>query len=173
MEPTTTPGPKPQTDRASQTVVDLAARNERAFPLLIESTTDYGIFMLDPKGVVATWNAGAERIMGYTPGEIIGKHFSTFYPPEAIARNWPATELERAARDGRIEDEGWRVRKDGARFWANVVITALRDEEGRLIGFGKVSRDLSDRKRAEQELRDSEERFASSSTTPWTTGCSC
>jgi PAS domain S-box-containing protein len=161
MEPITTPGPESpaQADGGREALVDLAARNKRALPLLIESTTDYGIFMLDPKGVVATWNAGAERIMGYTPGEIIGKHFSTFYPPEALAKNWPATELERAARDGRIEDEGWRVRKDGTRFWANVVITALRDEDGRLLGFGKVSRDLSDRKRAEQELRDSEERF--------------
>ena len=145
--------------RATQGAIDVAARNERAFSLLIESTTDYAIFMLDPTGVVASWNAGAERIKGYTRDEIIGKHFSIFYPEEANARDWPATELKRAARDGRFEDEGWRVRKDGTLFWANVVITALRDEEGRLIGYGKVSRDLTDRRRAEQELRESEERF--------------
>src|SRR5687767_6898673 len=130
-----------------------------ALRLLIDSTTDYAIFMLDPNGYIATWNAGAERIKGYTKDEIIGKHFSIFYPPEAIARDWPATELERAAKDGRIEDEGWRVRKDGTLFWANVVITALRDDDGRLIGYGKVSRDLTDRRRAEQELKESEERF--------------
>ena len=139
--------------------VDLASRNESAFPLLIESTTDYAIFMLDPTGIVSSWNAGAERIKGYTRDEIIGQHFSVFYPPEAIARDWPGTELAHAARDGRFEDEGWRVRKDGTLFWANVVITALRDAEGRLIGFGKVSRDLTERRRAEEELRESEERF--------------
>ena len=145
--------------RVRQGAIDVTARNERAFPLLIESTTDYAIFMLDPTGLVASWNAGAERIKGYRKDEIIGKHFSIFYPAEANARNWPATELARAAKDGRFEDEGWRVRKDGTLFWANVVITALRDEEGRLIGFGKVSRDLTDRRRAEQALRESEERF--------------
>jgi PAS domain S-box-containing protein len=132
--------------------------NSDALRLLIDSTTDYAIFMLDPNGYIATWNRGAERIKGYTRGEIIGKHFSVFYPPEAIARNWPQTELELAHRDGRFEDEGWRVRKDGTLFWANVVITAVRDETGRLIGFGKVSRDLTERRRAEQMLRDSEER---------------
>jgi PAS domain S-box-containing protein len=139
--------------------VDFATRNENAFPLLIESITDYAIFMLDPTGIVSSWNAGAERIKGYAREEIIGRHFSVFYPPEAIARDWPATELARAAEDGRLEDEGWRVRKDGTLFWANVVITALRNAEGRLVGFGKVSRDLTERRRAEQELRESEERF--------------
>src|SRR5688572_12828982 len=159
MTPKTAPGPITAARHPAQGAIDITARNDRAFPLLIESTTDYAIFMLDPTGVVASWNAGAERIKGYKKDEIIGKHFSIFYPPEAIARDWPATELARAARDGRIEDEGWRVRKDGTYFWANVVITALRDEEGRLIGYGKVSRDLTERRRAEQELRDSEERF--------------
>jgi PAS domain S-box-containing protein len=128
-----------------------------AFRLLVEGTSDYAIFMLDPDGHVASWNAGAERIKGYTAEEIIGRHFSVFYPPEALERNWPAVELEHALRDGRFEDEGWRLRKDGQRFWANVVITALRDDSGRLVGFGKVSRDLSERRRAEQQLRESEE----------------
>jgi PAS domain S-box-containing protein len=134
-------------------------REARAFGLLVESTTDYAIFMLDPHGYIVTWNAGAERIKGYSREEIVGQHFSVFYPAEAVARGWPQEELERAAAGGRFEDEGWRVRKDGSLFWANVVITALRDEEGRLIGFGKVSRDLTERRRAEQALRESEERF--------------
>jgi hypothetical protein len=130
-----------------------------AFRLLVDSITDYAILMLDPAGHVVSWNAGARRMKGYRPDEIIGQHFSVFYPPEAIAQDWPRRELEMAANDGRFEDEGWRVRKDGTYFWANVVITALRDETGTLVGFGKVSRDLSDRRRAEQQLRESEERF--------------
>jgi len=130
-----------------------------AFRLLVDSTADYAIFMLDAHGYIASWNLGAARIKGYTADEIIGQHFSVFYPEEDRARNWPAKELEYATRDGRFEDEGWRVRKDGSRFWANVIITALRDETGTLVGFGKVSRDLSERRRAEQELRESEERF--------------
>jgi PAS domain S-box-containing protein len=133
--------------------------NSDAFRLLVESTVDYAIFMLDPGGFIVSWNAGAERIKGYTAGEIIGKHFSVFYPQEAIDRAWPARELELATEAGRFEDEGWRVRKDGSLFWANVVITALRNKDGELVGFGKVSRDLSDRRRAEQELRESEERL--------------
>jgi PAS domain S-box-containing protein len=130
-----------------------------ALRLLINNVSDYGIFLLDPAGHVATWNTGAARMHGYQPDEIIGKHLSVFYPQEAIARNWPAKELEIAARDGRFEDEGWRVRKDGTEFWANVVITAVRDHTGELIAFGKVSRDLTDRRRADQQLRESEERF--------------
>jgi PAS domain S-box-containing protein len=130
-----------------------------AFRLLVESTIDYAIFLLDRDGYVASWNAGAMRLKGYDRSEIIGQHFSVFYPPDAIARDWPAKELEMAARDGRFEDEGWRVRKDGSLFWANVVITALRDKRGELIGFGKVSRDLTERRRAEQQVRESEERF--------------
>jgi PAS domain S-box-containing protein len=130
-----------------------------SFRLLVDSTTDYAIFLLDTAGHVVSWNAGAERIQGYRPDEILGKHFSIFYPADAIARDWPAEELRIATREGRLEDEGWRVRNDGTRFWANVVITALRDEEGRLVGFGKVSRDLTERRRSEQQLRDSEERF--------------
>ena len=130
-----------------------------AFRLLVDSTTDYAIFMLDPNGVVLTWNRGAERLKGYLPVDIIGKHFSTFYPADAVASGWPDRELEMAERDGRFEDEGWRIRKDGSRFWANVVITALRDRDGTLVGFGKVSRDLTERRNNEQRLRESEERL--------------
>src|SRR5687767_6067227 len=103
-------------------------QTEERFRLLVETIKDYAIFMLDAQGHVLTWNAGAERIKGYRAGDIIGQHFSTFYPSEALARGLPAHELEVAARVGSFEDEGWRVRKDGSQFWANVVITALRDE---------------------------------------------
>ncbi|HEY1379970.1 MAG TPA: PAS domain S-box protein, partial [Gemmataceae bacterium] len=128
-------------------------QSEQRFRLLVEQVRDYAIFMLDPEGRVATWNAGAERIKGYKADEIIGRHFSTFYPQEAVDRGWPAEELRRATAEGRIEDEGWRVRKDGSRFWANVVITALRDQAGTLRGFAKVTRDLTDRKQAEEAAR--------------------
>jgi PAS domain S-box-containing protein len=130
-----------------------ARRQADQFRLLIQETADYAIFMLDPGGRVLTWNAGAERIKGYTAQEIVGQHFSRFYPKEALDRGWPAEELRRTEAEGRFEDEGWRLRKDGSRFWANVVITALRDEAGRLRGFSKVTRDLSERKRAEDALR--------------------
>src|SRR5207248_688858 len=115
--------------------------------------------MLGPDGHVVTWNSGAQRLKGYQATEIIGQHFSRFYPHDVIARGWPQYELEVAAREGRFEDEGWRLRKDGSRFWANVVITALRDEQGVLRGFSKVTRDLTERKQAEESLRQSEERF--------------
>jgi len=134
-------------------------QSEERFRLLLETVQDYAIFMLDTSGNVASWNAGAERLKGYTAAEVIGRHFSVFYPPEALARNWPAHELEEALRVGRFEDEGWRIRKDGTRIWANVVITALRDREGVHVGFSKITRDLTERRRHEQELRDSEERF--------------
>ena len=106
-------------------------RSEERFRLLVESVDDYAIFMLDPDGTITSWNAGAQRIKGYRAEEIIGRHFSTFYPPDDVGRGHPDHELEIAAREGRFEDEGWRVRKDGSRFWANVVITALRDADGR------------------------------------------
>jgi PAS domain S-box-containing protein len=120
---------------------------------LVQGTADYAIFMLDPEGRVATWNAGAERIKGYRAEEIVGQHFSRFYPQEAIDRDWPAERLRQAVAEGRFEDEGWRVRKDGSRFWANVVLTALKDEAGRLRGFSKVTRDLTERRQKEEELR--------------------
>jgi PAS domain S-box-containing protein len=129
------------------------------FRLLVDSVRDYGIFLLDPDGYVQSWNVGAARIKGYTASEIIGRHFSTFYPADAVATGWPAVELERARADGRFEDEGWRIRKDGSRFWANVVITALVQRDGTLRGFAKVTRDLTDRRQHEEALRRSEERF--------------
>jgi PAS domain S-box-containing protein len=129
------------------------------FRLLVEAVQDYGIFMLDPEGHVASWNTGAERIKQYRADEIIGQHFSVFYPAESVARNWPAEELRRADRDGRFEEEGWRVRKDGSLFWANVVITALRDDRGELTGYGKVTRDLTERRAHEKAIRESEEQF--------------
>ncbi|WP_063798025.1 PAS domain S-box protein [Streptomyces sp. 150FB] len=136
------------------------APTETAFTLLVKSVLDYGIFMLDPKGYVSTWNAGAERIKGYRAEDIIGKHFSVFYPPEDIAARKPHLELEAAIADGRLEDEGWRIRKDGTRFWANVVITALFDETGELRGFGKVTRDMTERRAAEQALTERRRLFA-------------
>jgi PAS domain S-box-containing protein len=132
---------------------------EDPYRQLVESTRDYAIFMLDQGGHVLTWNAGAERIKGYTASEILGHHFSRFYTEDAVARRWPEHELAVAATQGRFEDEGWRVRKDGSRFWANVVLTALRDPGGEVRGFSKITRDLSERRRAEESLRHSEERF--------------
>jgi PAS domain S-box-containing protein len=123
------------------------------FRLLVASVRDYAIFMLDPLGRIATWNLGAERIKGYTASEVIGSHFSVFYPPEDLAAGKPAAELAEAERVGRFEDEGWRIRKDGSRFWANVIITALRDSDGVLRGFGKVTRDLTARREAEDIAR--------------------
>jgi PAS domain S-box-containing protein len=124
---------------------------ERRTLLLIESIQDYAIFMLDPDGVIVSWNPGAQRIKGYKADEIIGKHFSTFYPQNDIDAGKCEYELEMAGKTGRFEDENWRLRKDGSRFWANVVISAVRDHEGTLIGFAKVTRDLTERKRAEDD----------------------
>ncbi|MEV7970395.1 PAS domain S-box protein [Sphaerisporangium sp. NPDC088356] len=134
-------------------------RPETDLELLVQSVIDYAIFMLDPSGRIISWNAGAQRIKGYAAEEIIGKHFSVFYPPEDIAAGKPDWELEVAVAEGRLEDEGWRLRQDGTRFWANVVITALFDNTGRLRGFGNVTRDMTERRKAEQALRESEERF--------------
>ncbi len=123
--------------------------SEERFRLIVDGVKDYAIFMLDNDGNVASWNTGAEAIKGYTAAEIIGTHFSRFYTPEDIARQWPTHELAVARAEGRFEDEGWRVRKDGSRFWANVIITALYDSEHRLRGFAKVTRDLTARRRIE------------------------
>jgi PAS domain S-box-containing protein len=138
-----------------------SGNSEDRLQLLVEAVVDYGIFLLDPTGYVATWNSGAQKLKGWRREEIVGKHFSVFYPPEAVATGWPQEELRRARRDGRFEDEGWRVRKDGTRFWANVVITALHDpaQDGALTGFAKVTRDLTERRAHEEALRASEERF--------------
>jgi PAS domain S-box-containing protein len=134
-------------------------QSEERFRVLVEGVTDYAIFMLDPQGRVLTWNTGAARIKGYQPDEIIGQHFSKFYPPEALHRHLPEDELRVAGAEGRFEDEGWRVRKDGTKLWANVVITALRDDLGELRGFATVTRDLTQRREHEESLRQSEERF--------------
>ncbi|HEV2750200.1 MAG TPA: PAS domain S-box protein [Gemmatimonadales bacterium] len=126
--------------------------SEERYRLLVDSVKDYAILTLDRSGRVTSWNAGAERIKGYAPEEILGQHFSAFYPKEDVERGKPQVELETAEREGRVEDEGWRVRKDGSMFWADVVITAMRDPHGTLIGFSKVTRDLTDRRRVEERL---------------------
>jgi PAS domain S-box-containing protein len=133
--------------------------SEERFRMLVENVQDYAIFLLTPEGHVATWNVGAQRIKGYAASEIIGKHFSIFYTPESIATGWPQRELQEATRLGRFEDEGWRLRKDGSRFWANVVITALFDAMGELRGFSKITQDLTERRAHEERVRQSEERF--------------
>lgn len=131
---------------------ELLRQSSESLRLLIESVTDYAIYMLDSEGRVASWNRGAERIKGYRAEEIIGRHFSVFYPPEESAKGAPEAHLQGAIREGRSEDEGWRVRKDGRRFWANAVVSAIRDYRGELVGFTKVTRDMSVRRRMEQEL---------------------
>ena len=133
--------------------------SEERLRLLVDAAQEYAIFMLDPVGRVLSWNAGAERIKGYTPAEIIGQHFSKFYTPEDVETRKPARALAEALETGRFTDEGWRLRKDGARFWASVVISRLITSSGELIGFGKVTRDLTARRKADEELRRSEERF--------------
>jgi PAS domain S-box-containing protein len=136
-----------------------AAVDPTLYRLLVEQAKDYALFVLDPQGRVMTWNLGARHLKGYTAEEIVGKHFSIFYTREAIDSRWPDHELKVALTEGRFEDEGWRVRKDGSRFWANVVITALRDDKGKHLGFSKITRDLSERRLHEEALRQSEERF--------------
>ena len=129
-------------------------KSEEQFRVLVEQVNDYAILMLDPDGRVISWNEGARRIKGYTADEIVGRSFETFYPQESVASGYPRHELEVAAREGRFEDEGWRVRKDGSRFWANVIVTAIRDANGSLSGFAKVTRDLTARRQAEQRSRE-------------------
>ncbi|MGB0077432.1 MAG: PAS domain S-box protein [Candidatus Sulfotelmatobacter sp.] len=144
-----------------ETTREIASRieAEKQVGLLVESVKDYAIFMLDPSGQVASWNQGVERIKGYKANEIIGRHFSCFYPPEDLLNGKPERELQKATSEGRYEEEGWRIRKDGSRFWANVIITALTDGAGKLRGFSKVTRDITERKRAEESLRESEQRL--------------
>jgi len=132
---------------------------DHRFELLVDAITDYAVYLLDEDGYVASWNRGAQRFKGYTPQEIIGQHFSVFYTPEDLATGLPARALKTAAEDGRFEQEGWRVRKDGTRFWTSVVIDPVRDESGVLIGYAKVTRDITDKLEAERRLRESEQRF--------------
>jgi len=140
----------------------LSLSEERRFQLLVNAVTDYAIYMLDPKGRIATWNPGAQRFKGYTADEIIGEHFSRFFTPEDAASDLPGRALRKAAREGRFEAEGWRVRKDGARFWAHVVIDPILDDKGKLIGFAKVTRDISERKKDQEELESTREALAQS-----------
>jgi PAS domain S-box-containing protein len=136
--------------------------SEQRFRYLVQGVTDYAIYMLDPRGIVTNWNSGAERIKGYTPEEIVGQHFSTFYTEQDRARHLPEQNLEIARTVGRFEKEGIRVRKDGTRFWANVVIDAIHDERGELIGFAKVTRDITERRAAEQALAHANEELMQS-----------
>jgi PAS domain S-box-containing protein len=149
--PSETTGVIDVTALRSQMVREAARQDEERFRLLVESIKDYAIFMLDADGNVATWNAGAQRIKGYAADEIIGQHFSVFYPEHENRARKTEHELRMAQRDGRYEDEGWRIRKDGTKFWANVVITALRDANGALIGYAKITRDLTERRKLEDE----------------------
>jgi PAS domain S-box-containing protein len=144
---------------AERAALEELRRSEERFRLLVEAVEDYAIFMIDPEGRVASWNAGAQRAQGYAAGEIVGKHFRVFYPAEVASRGHPEHELEVALREGHYEEEGWRIRKDGTRFYAFVVITAVHDERGRHLGFAKVTRDITERRAAEEQLRQSEQRF--------------
>jgi PAS domain S-box-containing protein len=134
--------------------------SERRFRLLVQGVTDYAIFMLDPEGRVTDWNAGARRIKGYEAREIVGQHFSRFYTEEDRATGVPGRALAQARETGRFEAEGWRVRKDGSRFWASVIIDAIRDEDGALVGFAKVTRDITERRDAQQAMEKMREQMA-------------
>jgi PAS domain S-box-containing protein len=146
-------------DMTEQRTAQLAMlETERGFRLLVQGVTDYAIYMLDPDGKVTNWNTGAERIKGYAASEVLGQHFSQFYTPEDFDIGLPSTALETARREGRYEAEGWRLRKDGSRFWASVVIDAIYDD-GRLIGFAKITRDLTERREAQLQLERSREQL--------------
>ena len=133
--------------------------SEQRFQLLINAVTDYAIYMLEPTGHIVTWNSGARRFKGYEAEEIIGRHFSAFFTDEDRAAELPARILRTAAEEGRFESEGWRVRKDGTRFWAQVVVDPIHADDGALIGFAKVTRDVTERREAERSLYESEQRF--------------
>ena len=133
--------------------------NDEAFRLLVQSVVDYAIFMLDPEGQVTSWNPGAERIKGYSADEIVGKHFSAFYTEEDRAAGLPKKVLETARKEGKFEGEGWRLRKDGTRFWASVVVDAMRNSKGDLIGFAKVTRDMTEKRDAQRRLEDAREQL--------------
>ncbi|MFA6922255.1 MAG: PAS domain S-box protein, partial [Gallionella sp.] len=143
------------TDNSARKQVEERLRwAEESFRLMVESVTDYAIVMLDTKGIVVSWNSGAQRIQGYTTEEIVGQHFSRFYPEADIELDVPQRDLDIVTANGRFEDEGWRMRKDGSTFWANVVYTAIRDQDGNLRGFAKLTRDLTERKRLDRILQD-------------------
>jgi PAS domain S-box-containing protein len=136
-----------------------SSTDDGRYRLLIEAVTDYAIYMLDREGIVISWNPGAQRFKGYEASEIIGQHFSRFYSEEDQNSGLPQRALETARRTGKFESEGWRVRKDGSQFWAFVVIDPIRSRSGEVIGYAKVTRDLTERKQAEQVLKRSEEQF--------------
>jgi len=139
--------------------LDASLSADGRYRLLVEAVTDYAIYMLDPTGIVTSWNPGAQRFKGYKPEEIIGQHFSRFYSEEDRAKGVPARALQTAIEEGKFESEGWRIRKDGTRFWAYVVIDPIRSPAGELVGYAKITRDLTERKAAEEALRRSEEQF--------------
>ena len=161
---------KPNEPRPREEAAIKAANSDegssRLLQLLVDNIRDYAIIMLDPKGYVLTWSPAGERLKGYKSSEIIGRHFSTFYTTEHVASGKTERELEIASREGRFEDEGWRVRKDGSRFWANVVITALRDAQGGLLGFGKITRDLTERKQAQDRIEQQRREILEMATVP-------
>ena len=144
----------------SKAAQDALKRSEELFRLLVQGVTDYAIYMLSPEGQVTSWNAGAERIKGYTADEIVGRHFSTFYIPEDRAANLPARALETATREGKFENEGWRLRKDGTRFRASVVIDPIRGDNGAILGFAKITRDVTEKQKTQQELEAAREALA-------------
>ncbi len=150
-----------QPDSTASACTETPRPSEECYRLLVDGVKDHAIFMLDPTGHVVTWNTCAEHIKDYRAAEAIGKHFSLFYPAEDVAGGKPERELEIAAAEGRVEDDGWRVRKDGSRFWANVVISALRNDAGELTGFAEVVRDMTERRAGEDALREAEERMRS------------
>src|ERR1700710_2160067 len=153
------PGQHWQDEMKTDKALEADVGDERQYRLLVNAVIDFGIYMLDPTGTVTSWNRGAQRFKGYEADEIIGRNFACFYTEGDQAEGKPQAALATAATDGRFEDEGWRVRKDGTRFWAHVVVTKLEGPNGEFRGFSKITRDLSERRRQEDLLRLSEERF--------------